>query len=65
MCWMEGFLPSANGGIVVLGDLLVGLLAGTGGSALNGLRDVVGGLLEGIHFEEVFVVMRRRWLVVW
>jgi len=32
-------------GIGVLGDLLVGLLGSGGTGTLNGLRDVVGGLL--------------------
>ena len=31
--------------VVVLGDALVGLLGGFGTGALNGLRDVVGGVL--------------------
>lgn len=34
----------AEGGIAVLGDLLVGLLAGGGTGTLDGLRDVVGGV---------------------
>lgn len=34
-------------GIAVLGNLLVGLLGGGGGSTLNGLRYVVRSLLEG------------------
>lgn len=36
---------SAQLGIGVLGDLLVGLLGGSGTSALDGLRDVVDGVL--------------------
>lgn len=35
-----------QGGVRVLGDLLVGLLGSGGTGALNGLSDVVGGLLE-------------------
>jgi len=31
--------------VVVLGNLLVGLLGGLGAGALNGLSDVVGGVL--------------------
>lgn len=42
-------IPSADGGIVVLGNLLVGLLGGTAGSLLDSLGDVVDTLLEGIH----------------
>lgn len=34
-------------GIVVLGDLLVGLLGGSGAGALDGLGNVVGGVLHG------------------
>lgn len=37
---------AAEGCVVVLGDLLVGLLAGSGRGALDGLRDVVGGVPE-------------------
>lgn len=44
-------LPSANAGVAVLGNLLVGLVAGTGDGTLDGLRDVVGGLLDGLHCE--------------
>lgn len=44
-------LPSANAGIVVLGNLLVGLLASTSDSALDGLSNVVDSLLGGLHFE--------------
>ena len=51
---------SADGGVVVLGNLLVGLLGRTSGGALDGLGDVVAGLLEGIHCD------RCGWLgVVW
>lgn len=44
-------LPSADVGVAVLGNLLVGLLAGTGGGLLDLLGDVVGTLLDGIHFD--------------
>jgi hypothetical protein len=36
---------SADAGIIVLGDLLVGSLGGLGTRTLDGLRDVVGGVL--------------------
>ena len=42
-------LPSADGGVGVLGDLLVGLLADTGGGTLDALGDVVESLLSGLH----------------
>lgn len=42
-------LPSGDGVVAVLGDLLVGLLGGLGGGALDGVGDVVGGLLSGVH----------------
>lgn len=35
--------------IGVLGDILVGLLVGGGTGALDGLGDVVGGVLEGVR----------------
>ena len=41
----------ADGGVAVLGNLLVGLLGGGGESALNGLRDVVGGVVDLVHFD--------------
>lgn len=50
-------LPGANVGVAVLGDLLVGLLAGSGRGALNGLRDVVGGVLDGLHCRGSGVVL--------
>lgn len=53
-------LPSANVGVAVLGDLLVGLLAGTGDGTLNSLRDVVGGLLDGLHCEVGLLCLRER-----
>lgn len=40
---------SANGGIGVLGDLLVGLLLSAAGGLLDLLGNVVGALLDGIH----------------
>lgn len=47
-----GSLPGADGSVAVLGDLLVGLLAGTRGGLLDRLRDVVDGLLGGLHCDE-------------
>lgn len=47
----EGVLGSGGAsrelGFVALRDVLVGLLGGLGTSTLDGLSDVVGGLLEG------------------
>jgi len=47
--------PSADAGVAVLGNLLVGLLGSTRGGALDGLRDVVDGLLGGLHCEVLVV----------
>ena len=44
-------LPGTDGSVAVLGNLLVGLLGDTRHGTLNGLRGVVGGLLEGLHCE--------------
>lgn len=45
----------ADGDVGVLGDLLVGLL-GSGVEDLRGLvGDVVGGVLDGIHFDRLVV----------
>lgn len=44
-------LPSGDIDITVLRNLLVGLLAGTGGDRLDGLSNVVDGLLGGLHCE--------------
>ena len=44
-------LPSADAGVAVLGDLLVGLLGAGVGGALDLVRDVVAGLLDGIHVD--------------
>lgn len=49
-------LPSGDGVVAVLGDVLVGLLGGLGGGALDGLSDVVGGLLSGIHVDGLVVL---------
>lgn len=40
----------AQAGIVVLGDLLVGLLGSLRTGTLDGLGNVVGGVLDGLHF---------------
>jgi hypothetical protein len=45
-----GFEASADVGVVVLGNLLVGLLGSLVGTTLELVRDVVAGLLDGIHF---------------
>lgn len=42
---LSGGGASAELGIVVLGNLLVGLLGGFGTSALDGLTDVLSGVL--------------------
>lgn len=44
-------LPSAGGGVRVLGNVLVGLLGGTTSGLLDGLGDVLGTLLDGLHCE--------------
>jgi len=41
----------AQGGIRVLGNALVGLLGCLGTTTLDGLRDVVGGVLDGLHID--------------
>jgi len=45
----SGLEASANAGVGILGDVLVGLLGSTRGSTLDLVRDVVGGVLDGIH----------------
>lgn len=50
----DSSLPSADAGVVVLGDLLVGLLGSSAGGTLDGVRDVVGGVLNLVHFEGWF-----------
>ena len=61
----RGCIPSADGGVAVLGDLLVGLLGSTRGGLLDLLTDEVGTLLDRIHcdrlvwlFEEVVVKLK-------
>lgn len=39
----------ADGGVGVLGDLLVGLLGSGGGGTLDGLGDVVSGVLDCVE----------------
>lgn len=46
-----GSSPSADSGVVVLRDLLVGLLGSTAGGGLNLVSDVVAGVLDGIHVD--------------
>lgn len=50
-------VPGANADIAVLGNLLVGLLGGTRGGALDGLGDVVDGLLSGLHCVGLLVLV--------
>ena len=52
-------LPRADGGVVVLGDLLVGLLGGSVGGLLDLLTDVVGTLLDGIHCDSVYWLVEK------
>lgn len=42
-------IPGADVGVVVLGNLLVGLLGGTAGGLLDLLGDGVAGVLDGVH----------------
>lgn len=49
-------VPSADGGVAVLGNLLVGLLGSAVGGGLDGVRDVVGGLLDGVHVDGLGLV---------
>ena len=42
-------IPSADAGIAILSDLLVGLLGGRSSGLLDRLGDVVDGVLDGIH----------------
>jgi len=37
--------------VAVLGDVLVGLLGGGGSGALDLVRDVVAGVLDGLHVD--------------
>jgi hypothetical protein len=48
---MTGSLPGADGGVAVLGNLLVSLLGGTGDGLLSLLGDKVGALLDGVHYD--------------
>jgi len=51
----NGILGSSGTGaqarIAVLSDALVGLLGSFGTGALDGLSDVVGGVLDGLHVD--------------
>jgi len=42
---------SSEGSITILGNVLVGLLGSGSTSTLNGLADVVGGVLNSLHFD--------------
>ena len=44
---LSGGSAASEAGIAVLGDTLVGFLGGSGSTTLDGLRDVVGGVLSG------------------
>ena len=55
---------SAERGVAVLGDLLVGLLGGGGKSTLDGVSDVVGGVVDGIHCDGWGVCLVGGWLCV-
>lgn len=44
-------IPSADAGVVVLGNPLVGLLGSTAGGGVDLVSDVVAGVLDGIHFD--------------
>jgi hypothetical protein len=54
----QDIIPGGEGGIAVLGDLLVGLLGGGRDALLDGLADVVDGVLDSLHCEG------RGWLLV-
>lgn len=42
-------LPAGKVGVVVLGNFLVGLLGSGRAGLLDGLGNVVGGVLDGLH----------------
>ncbi len=46
-------IPSRERRVGVLGDLLVGLLGGGRAGLLDSFGDVVGGVLDGLHYERV------------
>lgn len=52
---LDRSLPSAEGSVAVLGDLLVGLLGNTRSGLLDLVGDEVTGLLERIHCERLVV----------
>jgi len=54
----------AEAGVAVFGDVLVGLLGGSGARALDGLADVVDGVLDGIHGERWWVLLDFEILVL-
>jgi hypothetical protein len=48
---LAGGKTGGGGGVAVLGDLLVTLLGGSGRGTLDGISDVRGGVVDGIHFD--------------
>jgi len=46
----SGIQTSADVGVVVLSNVLVGLLGSAVGGALDLVRDVVASVVDGIHF---------------
>ena len=47
-------IPGAEVGVVVLGDLLVGLLGSGAGGTLDSVSDVVSGVLNLVHGDCLF-----------
>lgn len=54
---MERYSPSADGGVVILGNLLVGFLGTSVGRALDSVGDVVSGVVDLVHVEGVCLVV--------
>lgn len=50
---VAGYSPSAEAGVVVLGNFLVGLLGASVSRALDGVGDVVSGVVDLVHCEGV------------
>lgn len=59
---LSGAGAGAQAGIVVLSDVLVGLLGSLGTGALDGLGDVVGGVLTGggVSQGNLAMIVRRQ-----